>query len=499
MLFGVVMKYVSCSCLVSLMFLFFGCSELHSETTRNEKNLIKKSKKKVGPRSRSAHDGVFFEVGLSVGNQKSSANNRDFIDNPAAVDAVRYGGSAALSYIAPVSSNFYLGICGGIEGSFGPHKMWNGGRLQVHSNSFIKRRSVLRNVLQSISNMVIQDDGYLPIDIFKDRVDYLRCLGQQSAERYVDFPKETPEVYTVRDAFDQVKMLGDENSENRLESGLQNLGCFTAQYFPSVSRILTHIAYGEKYDILDEKGLSSKIGAEKVDCSASVIIGELFQGQPYIQDGRYYCEGTCALYRSSQVFPKGTLPQDQDCSFDQEIGYEKEQRELSYALKAINDLYYNTDDSNPELLKYRGIPNGDTSEESVTEQKNRRPYKFHSKTKFDLCPYVALQFGYFIKELDGVVYTKLGAMQLNGRSTVACDVTSVYDEKFHRWTPYVVVGFNKSISECWGVSVEVGHAFKTSKEFNIKYGNDKIREKIAVSRTTIKILFTCNLGNLMEL
>lgn len=528
------MKYLCCCSIAVCCLLNFESSFCVSagatsgsavHQTRAEQGIIKNPtnhKKRPKKDSIDQYGGAHFEVGFCIGHQKTSADSRDFAESPSTVNAVRYGGSVALGYSGRVSNNFYAGVSVGIDGTFGPSKMWRGGELSETSSirlnneakaahdsfrmsrEFYRRRGVLSNLLRTVSEKVkVPEDSYLEEKYFKGAIDFCHWLGEGNGERpYSPFPDYLTEE-GAKGIFGEIEKIGIEKGNEEgdpIEIGLTDLRDFSAEHFPNVSRALSTIAHNN-YEVfsVDDGSLVDEDG--NLEAGGTQIISNFFNGHPIDDNGIYYYAGGRRLENASQLFPRNTFPEDPACDDDDDIT--SDQKQLSYALKAINDLYYNTDDSDEELLKYRRAPADDDDASSGSgdedQESSEKPYKFNSKTKFDLCPYVALQLGYYIKELGGILYTKLGAMQLNGRSTIASETANVYDEKFHRWTPYAAIGFNKSISEYWGVSVEVGHAFRTSKKFDIKYGKDTIKEKIAVSRTMFKVLFTCNLGNLMDL
>lgn len=468
------------------------------------------------------YDGARLEFGFSVGNQKTAAKSRDFADSPATVNAVRYGGNVGVGYSVRISNNFSAGINVGVDGNFWPSKMWRGRGLSANSSiklknsadskkDFDEKRSALRNFFRTVHEVVqTQKDRDLEKDNFEGLVNFCHWLGSDKQNNYIEFPTD------LRDGNDEgvwgevanIGITAGTDEKDRIKAGFEAVKSFSINNFPTVSKALATLAKGNEggYSVLSSEGQTLIENGDLKHRGTELIYG-LFSGFPAIAGKKYFWVGSSDyLIKASQLFPKDTFPEDPDCKDDSAIT--KDESQLSYALKAINDLYYNTKDSDEDLLKYRKLNNneedseindGENSAEREGGQNSISSYKFRSKTKFDLCPHITVQFGYFIKELGGILYTKLGAMELNGRTTIATDVSDVYVKRFRKWTPYAALGFNKSLSETWGVSVEAGHAFKISKKFDIKYGDDVIKEKISVNRSTFKVMFTCNLGRLMDM
>ena len=527
------MKVVSCSGIAVLLLIGFGsfCESTSGsndiskppfssqfrgkEKKKSKQQILKKrnnqSNKQQNPES-DQYGGTYFEVGLTAGQKKTSAESRDFADSPGSVNAFEYGGDVALGYIGNISGNFYAGINAGVDGVFSRGKMWRGGHLDSDSSirlsserNFARNRAVLNSLLKSISRRFSLGEGVYSInqDRFEEAINFCHWLGSKSVQN-LDYTTWVKEGNCNGALLQQIERLGSEyagSNENKLQTGLVILKDFSIKYFSTVSTSLENIAH-RGYDVFDENGHSYiEVNDEYKDLKkkGARLIELFFFGNPNKQNNRYYYKSTATLDHASQLFPKDTFKEDPALTDNENLI--PDQKQLSYALKAIDDLYYNVDDADENLRYYRTLHDEDDSgtPETQANTNSNSSYKFHSKTTFNLCPHISLQLGYFVKEFGGILYTKLGAMQLNGRTTIATDVADVYTEKFHKWTPYAALGFNKSISEVWGVSVEVGHAFKTSKKFNIKYGNDVIKEKISVSRTMFRVLLTCNLGSLLEL
>lgn len=521
------MKVVSCSGIAVLLFVGFGyfCEDVSGsdsvikstfssqfrgkERKKSKQQILKEKNNQSNIQKGHESDpygGTCFEMGFTVGHKKTSAESR-FADSPGPVNAIEYGGDVALGYMSKISGNFYAGINAGVDGVFGRSKMWRGGRLDSISSvkltterNFSQKRAVLHNLLRSMSDVFLTgEDLEVENKEFREAMNFCHWLGDRSVSNLGNTAWANDQN-CKGGLLPQIERLGSERANgdgNNLQAGLGILKDFSIEQFPTVSKSLECIAHKNEYRVFDEDGklqfdqsLSGLIpyGAE--------LIRLFFSGRPHIEGDRYSAMSTATLDHASQLFPKNTFPEDPALEGQ---NLTDDQKQLSYALKAISDLYDNVDDDDKNLLSYRTLNEDDDSGTDTQSNTKSNSYKFHSKTTFNLCPHISLQLGYFVKEFGGILYTKLGAMQLNGRTTIATDVADVYTEKFHKWTPYAALGFSKSISEDWGVSVEVGHAFKTSKKFNIKYGNDVIKEKISVSRTMFRVLLTCNLGSLLEL
>jgi hypothetical protein len=143
----------------------------------------------------------------------------------------------------------------------------------------------------------------------------------------------------------------------------------------------------------------------------------------------------------------------------------------------LNSIFFPNSNDNAALAFPRGV-NAATIRNNV-----------ETKASFEVCPHVAFKVGYSFEELGASLYVKFGAMQLKGRVTPVNDVFGMGDEKFNKVTPFVAVGVTRNLDERWGVSVEVSHAFRTTKRLpDVKIFRHTIENRTSISRTNVKIM-----------
>lgn len=451
---------------------FYGANKKISQSKNKKSNRQTKSKQ-------NNYAGVGVEVGANLEYQRMSTDNHDFRDSPNSINVVRYGGNLSLGYTRRFCRNFYVGVAVGADISGGKNKMWSGGALNLNSE-FVRQNLVRRNLLRNLLGMIsartcistpMADIEYVPINYFNQLVNYIHYIGGASVSN-PDFPRFFGAESVV---FDQLGNYGASisDSPDPLLAGLNDLRNFASEQFPVASQVLGSMA---SEGISSQNGTNCIIGSpgdESLSQYGSEVISELLRGDPTSEKG-YYCY--MYLDKVSQILPADLLPDDPNHA---NLGLTSDQRQLDTALRAINDMYYNDD----ALLTPPGV--------DADALKN----KFYAKTSFDVCPHISLQLGYYFKELNGMMYTKIGAMELNGRATIVCDTDNVHTEKFKKWAPFVAVGFNKNLTENFGFAFELAQTFKAKEKLpTIRLFNRyKIDESVTLSRTIFRATLTYRL------
>lgn len=188
-------------------------------------------------------------------------------------------------------------------------------------------------------------------------VNFCHWFGNKDEKAYSPFP-EYFRAGMAKGVFEEIERIGkssDGEVKDPVEAGLNVLKTFCIMYFPNVSKVLTKIAMagGNNYSVIFSDGRSFVTREGDLEDGGAEIISEFFRGYPINQNNRYYCVGGgFPLEKASQLYPLNTFPEDPQCTDE---GLTADEKQLSYALKAISDLYYNLNDLDKNLLQYRGV------------------------------------------------------------------------------------------------------------------------------------------------
>jgi hypothetical protein len=135
---------------------------------------------------------------------------------------------------------------------------------------------------------------------------------------------------------------------------------------------------------------------------------------------------------------------------------------------------------NPSALNF-GLPAGMTR----ADIKNY----IQTKTSFGVCPHISLKVGYFFNEMKANLYAKFGAIMLNGHVIPQNNLYGIAEEKFNKIAPFAAIGAEKNISDRWGVTLELSHAFRATKRLgDINILGCRMQNRTSVSKSSIRVM-----------
>jgi hypothetical protein len=284
--------------------------------------------------------------------------------------------------------------------------------------------------------------------------------GVYNINKYITESTESDISYTdaqlvdfMPRAWENIRELGTQVSgisdRNAVPVGMREIRDFIAARFPILATILQNIA--TDYINGDE---GTQYGASKklADASANLIANYIGGYENVITDLN-------------------------------EIGILNSDMQYDDALDAIQNVF---DPINPNINF--ALPYG-------FNEANLRNSIRDDKT-FGVCPHVAFKIGYFVKEANCNLYAKLGAIMLNGAITTSNQLYNISSEKFRKFSPLLAIGVNKLVNKKWGITLELSHAFKTTKKLrDITPLAHRISNYAIISANCIKLIVTYNFNN----
>jgi hypothetical protein len=387
--------------------------------------------------------------------------------------------------------------------------------VQSVSNDYYKKRGILQQMLQNISdamdNRGVEPRGYIIVcgQAWQDLLRTLRYWGGAASsvnvpldasdlpngsfqefildnrtvspegnkgvydlKEYLNFPPPDDVSFTSRKlvhfmprALQNITEIGraqpgSQNDDYNTLVGMRILREFIHERFPVLEQIFANIATAPIMQI----GATSLID-ENVDFGNQKPAGLTDSGgAATVKDvlGGYFNEVTTI---AELGIPEGVLPgATPDDQFDA----------LEAAIKSVYDPFA---DAVNFALPVR-----------ITEANVRN--SLHMKTSFSVCPHISFKFGYFFNEVNTCFYAKIGGILLDARVMPAANLYGVKEEPFRKITPFLAIGMTKNISDHWSVSLELSHAFRSKKRLqDINALGHRLRNDITVSKSDIRILF----------
>jgi hypothetical protein len=261
-------------------------------------------------------------------------------------------------------------------------------------------------------------------------------------------------------AFQNLRELGEQlsgrNDDYAILTGIREVREFIGTRFPEFAAILQNIA---TTDILDP-GTRYNGNAHLTDV-ASNIFAEFIGG--YINNNNNF---DFIADLADVGIPAGALPGANNAA------------QLRSAIDVFLAIY---DPVNPNINFT--IPAGYDEVAVRNSVKNART--------FGTSPQLAAKVGYFIREIQGNLYIKFGAMILNGKVTTTNNLYTINSEKFRKITPFFAVGISKNIDNNCGIIIELSHACKSKKELqNITAFGHNINNSTTISKSDLRIIVT---------
>lgn len=477
-----------------------------SQKTSNSQNSLK-------PASSKGYEGFKVGLGLTYGLQKMHIEaNKEFRDTSSSVMSSCYGGTASLAWQNRIKGNFILGIEGGVD--FGSSKSARVGGI-LRNNPYVVARtlecktlltSMLNEMGRSMANNYLAVESPIPLvkeDVWKNLIGTFRYLGGTDKtadsdgfpsnskvrnfitaksnglgvwddDRYTQLADGNDHCYGYDNAqfadfvpksIQNIRDFGESIAENGSDSALSAMRAirnYTISYHPEVATILRYIGQ----NAMDSNGIKALAynndddpiydGSGDVPDLATCLLGRFFMA-----DGLELRSITEPGIPADKLPPKGD-----------------DIAQMKTAINALLTLYH--------------APDGEPSYESLGKKESSASSWLKTRTSFGVCPYISVKLGYFYKELDACIYTKVGAIQLRGKVTPANDFYDIQDGKFRRFTFFAALGISKDIGDSFGIDVEISHAFKTAKKLrNILILNTySIDHKVSLSKTSLKAVVT---------
>lgn len=200
----------------------------------------------------------------------------------------------------------------------------------------LMKRTLVSNLLRMISRRIA--DGPSLSDLssveFLQLLNYFHYLGKSSND-YPSLPTDFTDGY-ANDILDKIKTYGSSisSSTDPFLSGINSLRDFISEQFPNVSKVLAHLAPENAIYYTHGENCTKSDGS--LSPTGQLIISILFRGNYENRNGRY-CDPN--LRNVTQILPLNILPNDPNCESD----LSDDMKQLSTALRAISDMYYNID------------------------------------------------------------------------------------------------------------------------------------------------------------
>ncbi|MDR1236090.1 MAG: hypothetical protein LBJ96_03710 [Holosporaceae bacterium] len=420
---------------------------------------------------------VFLGAGVNIGVQKTSSSiNSEFRDRSSSVNSTAYGGTVAIGYYHNIGKRFFIGIEAGADFGSGSKQMRTGGMLRAESSyvqsEFVKR-DILRQMMHETANAfdtgleavgIGEHAAVVAPNVWRDFLSILHYIGGEDVNIRNNFtinPSAPGGLY-------------DGGYNQNLNATLGNIMANSRERITVLGNGDLFVGFGEIRRFLTERcavcAAAFRNFAEQDlrDLLNNPIPGTSFAGANPLND--------VALFVLSSFF-RGTM---QQLNKLENVGINPANMN-GYAFAdlqaAMNSIYTPTADDDSALALPRGV-------NAATIRNN-----LETKASFEVCPHVAFKVGYSFEELGASLYVKLGAMQLKGRVTPVNDIFGMGDEKFNKVTPFAAVGVTRNLDDRWGVSVEVSHAFRTTKRLpDVKIFRYTIENRTSISRTGVKVM-----------
>jgi hypothetical protein len=464
------------------------------------------------------YDGLFVGAGVSFDYSKlSSSANGEFKDASQSINGTSLCGAASIGYQCNVCGAFSIGIEAGLDFGSQTNKMPLGGVLKHDSYIVLgqeHRRALLASMLRSISDAIrahplhpspgggstivsnapwqnllrtfrylgnapgTADAGGLPADALArqfilsetsprsgvyNRATYATFMVANDASianaQLVDFMPRA--IESLREFGERISGRGGDEA---LLAGARGIRDFISESLPpAVGTILQNIA---AIDIGTQPGGAAGPwagtrygGADSLTDAAANVVSEFLDG-PSSATSQF---ATIADLNDVGI-PDGTL-QGANAA-----------EQLQTAINALLAIY------DPARINF-ALPHGMSESEVRNTIKNEKT--------FGVCPNLALKFGYFFKEINGLMYVKLGAAMLRGKAATSSKLLGAFSENFQKVVPFFAIGFNKLIDNNWGITVELSHSVKGKKKLrDLDIFGYKISNEIELSKSNVRIMAT---------
>jgi hypothetical protein len=463
---------------------------LNAEGVENESTEKDKSPAVLASGAK-AFDGFTVGAGVNIGAHETNVKINKEFDAPTRVRATTFGGIVALGYQQAVCGNFTIGLEIGADLGGSGKRARIGGNIKNNSlmmaayrDDYSSKEGILRQMFDNIGDDAFDtqdvDDGLqyvLREEVYGRFIISMRCLGGTS-----DFASANSNGFMTSAADNHgiwynpgggyqanpnavfanfvggMTMANLSNLGNgNLQVGYEAMREFTRENFPAIYDALGHMAE-QRIVVMDN----------------AVAFGPSVN-----RDGTVNADGTIVAYNILWNVPHqlATFFNDEYIDGYENIGVNPAGRDIEALRREIEDLY-NPDNSN---IRYQ------LSASELREMNN-----FRNKTSFGVCPYAAIKFGYFINEMKGLVYAKVGIMQLHGNVAAINDFLEKKD-KFQKITPLFAVGVSKMLSDECGISVELSHAMKTCKKLkDIEWKGYTVENRVSTSKSSLHIMINYN-------
>lgn len=426
--------------------------------------------------------GGYCGAGAILGVQKTTADiNNEFRDRSHSVSSFFYGGTVTLGYHHKVRNNCFVGIEGGLDfGSASKTKI--GGILKADSNfaqvEFTKR-DILRQMFQETANSfetglgaagVGTYNNVVSANVWSDFVNVLRFIGGADVDIRNNFsiaPADGNALFSSATAHPPYDANPNANLRNIIGntctnitalgngdtfSGLQQIRDFVNRRYPTCAAALRNFAEADLRDLPGVVPGTSAGGGVALTDALLLMLNDFFRG---------------AMLTTSAFEDLGINPASMgSATFDD--------------LEADVGRIYNPTATDNNALAFPGGVDLATIQNNV-----------ETKASFNVCPHLAFKFGCYLQELGGMLYAKVGIIQLSGHVTPVNNLYGLQDEKFRKITPFAAVGLMKNINEKWGYVIELSHAFKVTKNMkDVEIFGIRVKNKTSISRTNVKFMVT---------
>ncbi|MDR2794410.1 MAG: hypothetical protein LBB12_01375 [Holosporaceae bacterium] len=433
--------------------------------------------------------GGYVGLGVNVGVHETNAKVNKEFEAPTRFRATTFSGTVAFGFQQPVSGNFMIGFEVGADmggtgkrARIGGNIRNNSAMMLAYRDDYSTKEGILRQMFDNIATspdalgddypvVTLAGSHIINAGVYGRFVQAMRYFGGTSnfsignRNNFMTAPAGGgvfDGTYNANANAVFVDFIGERTAGNirglsgsNLQAGYAVMHEFIRSNFPTIADALGHMA---------ERPMMAEnpIAGPSVDPNGNVN-----------NDGTVDVNGNVhwAVARELSRFFGG----DYVIYEYENIGVNPAGRNIADLRREMEDLY-NPDNSHirPRL--------------SAVEM--RALSDFRSKTSFGICPYAAIKFGYFVNEINGLFYAKIGVTQLQGHVDVINDFIEKKD-KFHTIAPLVVVGISKMLTQNCGVSIEVSHAPKTNKKLrDIEWKGYKVENNVGISKTDLRILVT---------